>query len=72
MFTHTRTKTVTEKAFEDRGDNFIIGTHEKIVRKFLGITFSTKENFEDLKSIEANEKEKSNAKGKKKIGFNVD
>jgi hypothetical protein len=72
MFIKTRVKTVTEKAFEDRQDNFIIGTHEKITHKFLGITISVKENIEDLKSVTASDKEQKKVAGKKKIGFNVD
>jgi len=72
MFKKVRVKEITEKSFENRDDNYIIASKETIVRKFLGITYRTLESYENLVSIEANEKEKTSVKKKKSIGFNVE
>lgn len=73
MIKHTREKTVTEKSFSNRDDNYIIKTKERVVKSIFGIVLSTKENFENLESMEASKKEQEamNNKTKGGIGFNV-
>lgn len=40
MFKKVRDITVTEKAFEDRADNFITNKHEIITKSIFGLEFS--------------------------------
>jgi len=73
MIKHTREKTVTEKSFANRDDNYIIKTKERVIKSIFGLVLSTKENFESLESIEASKKEQEamTVKSKGGIGFNV-
>ena len=71
MFKKVRDITVTEKAFEDRADNFITNKHEIITKSIFGLEFSRHENKEHLVSIKAEEPEQIVVK-KKRIGFHPD
>jgi predicted ATP-grasp superfamily ATP-dependent carboligase len=71
MIKHKREKTVTEKAFANRDDNYIIKTKERITKSLFGITLFTRENFENLESIDVTKKEQEEVISKGKIGFNV-
>lgn len=73
MIKHKREKTVVEKSFNNREDNYIIKTKERITKSIFGLTISVRENYENLESIDASKKEQDNMNNKSKsnVGFTL-
>jgi hypothetical protein len=71
MISKEKHRIVTENAFEDRDDNYIIKTEETNIHRFLGIRIFKNHSVEELNSIEVDKEDTkpSGAKKRKSIGF---